>query len=120
MDSKLKGKKKPREPPIAPEIPSKVYELNGTEVMDTFHWLKEKDNPKVLKYLEEENAFAEAMMESTEELQNTLYYEFAARLSGDTRSAYQHTDMYYYYTREEEEKQYSIHCRKFESLDNEE
>ncbi len=54
------------------------------------------------------------------EMQNTLYNEFAARLSGDTRSAYQQVDYYYYYTRDEEEKNYSIHCRKYESLDNEE
>ncbi len=55
--SRAKVKKRSSEPPVAPEVPHKVYQLDGVEVWDNFYWLREKDNPKVLKYLEDENAY---------------------------------------------------------------
>jgi oligopeptidase B len=54
---KSKTKKKPRAPPMVAEIPHKVHEMDGVEVIDNFFWLREKDNPKVLKFLEDENAY---------------------------------------------------------------
>jgi oligopeptidase B len=64
---KSKTKKKPRSPPMVAEIPHKVHEMDGVEVIDNFFWLREKDNPKVLKFLEDENAYPSGKASNTAE-----------------------------------------------------
>lgn len=108
------------QPPVAKATPHMVYECDGVKVYDDYYWFRERSNPKVLKYLEEENAYAEAMMEDTSDLQDSLYEEFMKRSTGVEKVLYQQVDDFYYYTRQEEDKNYPIHCRRFESTDNEE
>ena len=45
-------------PPKAPEKPHEITEAGHTR-NDPFFWLREKDNPEVLKYLEAENRYTE-------------------------------------------------------------
>src|SRR5688572_9665979 len=59
------------EAPRAEKIP-KVVEVHGDRRTDDYHWLREKVNPKVLEYLKQENAYAEAVMEPTLDLQGKL------------------------------------------------
>eukprot|EP01114_Cavostelium_apophysatum_P015564 TRINITY_DN4263_c0_g1_i2.p1 TRINITY_DN4263_c0_g1~~TRINITY_DN4263_c0_g1_i2.p1 ORF type:complete len:1105 (+),score=316.09 TRINITY_DN4263_c0_g1_i2:279-3593(+) len=106
--------------PWAPAERTKAFSFHGRDIFDDYDWLKDKNNPKVLKYLEEENRYADACMSNTRDLQTTLYDEFVARSIGDDRSCFMQIDDFYYYTRTEAESQYPIHCRRFESLDNEE
>lgn len=61
------------QPPMAKAIRQKIFECDGVEVYDEYYWFRDRSNPKVLKYLEDENAYAEAMMEDTSELQDALY-----------------------------------------------
>lgn len=58
---------------MAKAIRQKIFECDGVEVYDEYYWFRDRSNPKVLKYLEDENAYAEAMMEDTSELQDALY-----------------------------------------------
>src|SRR5688572_2736178 len=51
--------------PRAEKIP-KVLELHGERRVDDYYWLRERENPKVLAYLKEENAYTKAMMAHTE------------------------------------------------------
>jgi len=44
------------------------------------HWLRERDSPEVIAYLEAENAYTEAQMAHTEALQKTLYDELLGRI----------------------------------------
>ncbi len=106
-------------PPVARIVP-KVDNLHGERRVDNYFWLRERDNPEVIEYLEAENEYTEAMMKHTEEFQKQLYKELLGRIKETDLSVPVKIDDYYYYTRTEEGKQYSIHCRKKGSLDAQE
>ena len=106
-------------PPVAKVI-SKPDTLHGDVRIDDYFWLREKSNPEVIKYLEAENEYTEAVMKQTEEFQKLLYEELVGRIKETDLSVPEKIDDYYYYSRTEEGKQYSIYCRKKESLDAEE
>jgi oligopeptidase B len=106
-------------PPVAKVI-SKADTLHGDVRIDNYFWLREKSNPEVIKYLEAENEYTQAMMKHTEEFQKLLYEELVGRIKETDLTVPEKIEDYYYYSRTEEGKQYSIHCRKKESLDAEE
>ena len=106
-------------PPIAKIVP-KVNKIHGLERIDNYFWLRDKDNPDVIQYLETENKYTEAMMKNTEELQETLYNEMKGRIKETDVSVPVKIDDYYYYSRTEKDKQYEIHCRKKGNLDAQE
>ena len=106
-------------PPQAKIIP-KADKLHGDVRIDNYSWLRERSNPEVIKYLEAENKYAEAMMKHTKKLQGRLYKELVGRIKETDFEVPEKIDDYYYYSRTEKGKQYSIHCRRKESLDAEE
>jgi oligopeptidase B len=67
--------------------------------------------------VEAENAYTQAMMKDTEDLQTQLYAEMLGRIKQTDLSVPVPRDGYFYYTRTEEGKQYAIYCRKRESLE---
>lgn len=103
-------------PPIASKQPY-VHQLHGDDRSDDYFWLRERDNPEVIAYLEAENAYTEAMMQQTESLQAKLYDEMLSRIQEDDLSVPYRQGEFYYYTRTETGKAYPIHCRKYQSLD---
>jgi oligopeptidase B len=106
-------------PPVAIIIPH-VDTIHGDIRVDNYFWLRARDNPEVLAYLNAENAYTEAMMKHTEALQEKLYHEMLSRIKETDLSVPEKIDNYYYYSRTEEGKQYTIYCRKKESLNAEE
>jgi len=98
-------------PPIAKIVP-KVNKIHGMEGIDNYFWLRERDNPEVIQYLDAENKYTETMMKNTEELQKSLYNEMKGRIKETDVSVPVKIDDYYYYSRTEKDKQYEIHCRK--------
>src|SRR5437588_8441003 len=46
----------PPTPPMAKKTP-KETKIHGTTLVDNYFWLREKNNPEVLAYLEAENAY---------------------------------------------------------------
>jgi len=103
-------------PPIAEKIP-KVDTSFGDIRIDNYFWLRDKNNPEVIKYLQAENKYTETVMKPTEKLQEKLYKEMLSRIKETDLSVPEKIDDYYYYTREEKGKQYKIYCRKKSSLD---
>ncbi|BAY43596.1 oligopeptidase B [Scytonema sp. HK-05] len=103
-------------PPIAEKQPQ-VLELHGEQRVDNYFWMREQNNPKVIAYLEAENAYTNAMMQHTEALQTKLYEEMLSRIKETDLSVPYRKDDYYYYSRTEEGKAYPIFCRKKGSLD---
>src|ERR1700727_2568213 len=98
-------------PPVAKKVPH-VTEVNGHKMEDNYFWLRDKPNPEVRAYLEEENAYSDAVMKPTEEFQKKLYGEMLGRIKEtDVEVPYKEGD-YFYYTRTEAGKQYGIRCRK--------
>jgi oligopeptidase B len=108
--------KERREPPVAPKHPHETT-LHGDRRVDDYYWLREKGSPEVRTYLQEENAYTDAMTANTKALQEKLYQEMLGRIQQtDLSVPYRYGD-WFYYSRTEEGKQYSIHCRKKGSLD---
>ncbi len=93
---------------------------HGDIRIDNYHWLRGKEKPEVISYLEEENAYTETMTKHTKDLQKKLYDEMVGRIKETDLSVPVKDGAYYYYSRTEEGKNYSIYCRKKGSLDAEE
>lgn len=91
---------------------NKVLQMHGDVRIDPYYWLNERENPEVIKYLEEENRYTRAMLEHTEGFQKELFEEIKGRMEDDDESVpYLHND-YQYITRYEKGKQYPIYLRK--------
>ena len=67
----------PAEQPSAARHPVKL-EKHGDVRSDPYFWLRERENPEVIAYLEAENAYTEAVMAHTVALQDKLYEEIVA------------------------------------------
>lgn len=104
------------QPPIAPRRPHLITQHGRTRT-DDFFWMRERDNAEVIAQLEAENAYANAVMAHTAELQKQLFQEMKGRIKEQDVSAPVKDGAYFYYTREEEGQQYPIHCRKHGNLD---
>jgi len=107
------------EAPVAIKIPVELTKHGHTRI-DDYYWLRERENPEVIKYLEEENAYFDTMMSGTKQLQEKLYNEIVGRIKQTDMSVPYLQECYYYYTRFEEGKEYPIYCRKPGSLEAEE
>lgn len=105
--------------PQVKKIPHKLY-IHQDVRIDNYYWLNDKENPDVIKYLEDENAYTAKELSSTEALQEDLYKEMKSRIKEEDQSLPTKKDDYYYYTRFEEGSQYPIYCRKYKTLDSEE
>ncbi|HEX3148888.1 MAG TPA: S9 family peptidase [Gemmataceae bacterium] len=103
-------------PPVAKKDPHKL-ELHGDTRVDDYFWLKDKKNPDVIKYLEAENAYTEAMTKKTEKLRDTLYKEMLGRIKQTDKAVPVGEKGFWYYSRTEEGKQYPIFCRKKGTLE---
>jgi oligopeptidase B len=106
-------------PPVAKPVP-KSDTTNGDTRVDNYFWLREKKNPEVISYLEAENAYTEAVMKPTADLQQKLYTEMLARIKQTDQNVPYKLGDYYYYTRTIEGQQYPIYARKHASMDAQE
>src|SRR5712691_3401795 len=102
-------------PPVAKTVPKPLTHAGDTRV-DNFYWMRDRNDPDTIAYLEAENAYTRAQMQHTEELQAKLYTEMLGRIQQTDTSAPVRRGEYFYYVRTEEGKQYEIYCRKHGSL----
>jgi oligopeptidase B len=105
--------------PVAKVVPHPVT-IHGDTRIDNYFWLRDRNDPDTIRYLEAENQYTEAVMKHREPLQATLYTEILGRIKQTDLSVPVKRDEYFYYTRTEEGKQYPIQCRKKGSLEAEE
>ncbi|HLS12182.1 MAG TPA: S9 family peptidase [Flavobacteriaceae bacterium] len=107
------------EAPRADKI-DKVLEKHEDIRVDPYYWMNDRENPEVIDYLERENAYFEAVMEKTNELQEGLFKEMKARIKEDDTSVPYFYNGYYYITRYETGKDYPIYTRRKESMKSDE
>ncbi|MCK4557588.1 MAG: S9 family peptidase, partial [Candidatus Aminicenantes bacterium] len=100
-------------------IPKELTIHDHTRV-DNYYWLNQRENPKVIAYLEAENAYKDAVLKHTKGLQDNLYDEILGRIKKTDMSVPYKDNGYYYYTRFEEESEYPIYCRKKEDMEADE
>ena len=98
-------------PPVAP-VEHTEKQLFGAVLTDDYAWLRDRENPEVTKYLEAENAYAEAWMAPLAPLREQLYDEMLSHIKQTDVSVPYRDGDYWYYNRTTEGLQYAIHCRK--------
>ena len=103
-------------PPVAPTADHRE-ERHGATVVDNYYWLREKSNPKVVAYLEAENAYTKAMTGDLAPFQDALYKEMLSHVKQTDLSVPVRRGDYLYYSRTEEGKQYPIQCRRKGSME---
>jgi len=98
------------------KIPTKL-EKHGHVQVDDYYWLRDRENPEVIKYLTEENDYAAKEMAHTRAFEEKLFAEIKGRFKQTDMSVPYKREDYFYYTRYEEGKEYPIYARKRDSLD---
>ena len=101
--------------PVAQRRPiTRVH--HGDVFVDSYEWLRDKDDPEVISYLEAENAYTEAQTAHLSELSDAIFGEIKARtketdLSVPTYTSHPGGNAYWYYVRTVEGSEYPIYCR---------
>lgn len=74
------------------------FSLHGHVRDDEFYWLRERDNPAVIDWLDRENARADAVLAADRALKDSLLEEMRARIQPETDSVpYRHGPYEYFY-----------------------
>jgi len=110
------GAAAPPVPPVAKVEPHR-FEEHGHVRIDNYYWLKERENPEVLAYLQAENRYTDAVLAPLQDLRQTLFREITGRIAPDDASAPVTARGYVYRTRYTKEGEYPIYCRHRGSLD---
>jgi oligopeptidase B len=105
------------QPPVAKRLPVEQV-IHGNRRVDDYGWLREKENPEVIAYLQAENTHTDAVMRSTGAFQEKLYQEMLGRIQQTDLSVPYRLRGYLYFKRTEEGKQYPIHCRRRDAPDS--
>jgi len=86
--------------------------LHGDLRMDDYAWLREKENPEVIRHLEAENGYSNAVLRPTEPFQESLYNEMLSRIQQTDLSVPYQLRGCLYFTKTLEGKQYPLHYRR--------
>jgi oligopeptidase B len=104
------------EGPHPVKIPHEMSKF-GDIRQDDYFWLKERENPKVIDYLNAENAYTEKALAPAKALEEKIFNEMKSRVKEDDSTfPYRYKD-YFYYSRFEKGQQYPIYARKKGSID---
>jgi len=102
--------------PPGVEKVAKELTLHGDKRVDEYYWLNQRDNPKVIEYLQAENAYVDTVMSGTKEIQSTLFAEMKGRIKEKDETVPYRDNGYWYYSRYNEGSQYPVFCRRKESM----
>jgi oligopeptidase B len=89
---------------------------HGDVFVDPYEWLREKDSPEVISYLEAENAYTKAQTAQVSKLSEAVFNEIKARTKETDLTVPNYTShpggaAYWYYVRTVEGSEYPIYCR---------
>ena len=100
-------------PPV-PEKKEHLISLHGETWNDPYFWLRNKEDPEVIKYLEAENEFTNYHTRHTEKLREDMFEEMKGRINEDDQTVPTKEGGYLYYSRTETGKDYRIYCRRLD------
>lgn len=103
--------------PLAPMI-DHVMITHGDKRNDPFYWLRDRDNPAVIEYIQQENEYFDQIMQPLAGFRQSLYQEMKSRIKEDDSSPPFKERNYYYYKRYEANLEYPFYCRKYQDLKN--
>jgi oligopeptidase B len=98
-------------PPIAAKRPHEMI-MHGDKRVDEFYWMRERENPEVIDWLNKENAYLDAMLAPVKPLQERLANEIRDRIKQDDESVPYPDRGYNWYSRIKDGQQYSNFYRR--------
>jgi oligopeptidase B len=96
--------------PIAKQIEHHWDRPTG-RVDDPWAWLRDRNDPDTIAYLEAENTYSDAWFADREELVETIFGEIKSRIQETDITAPIKDGDWWYASRTEEGRNYAIHCR---------
>ncbi|NRQ50915.1 S9 family peptidase [Aeromicrobium stalagmiti] len=104
--------------PVAPSVAPPVAERrpvtrthHGDAFVDDYEWMRDKEDPATLAYLEAENAHTDAATAHLEPLRQQIFDEIKSRTLETDLSVPTRHGAWWYYARTVEGQQYAIRCR---------
>ncbi|BBE23869.1 oligopeptidase B [Arthrobacter sp. MN05-02] len=97
-------------PPPASKVPH-VRTHHGDTFVDSYEWMRDKESPELIDYLQRENQYTEAVTRHQEPLREAIFDEIKERTQETDLSVPARKKGWWYYSRTEEGKQYGIQCR---------
>ena len=98
------------QPPVADQRPT-TREIHGETRVDPYEWMREKESPEVVAYLEAENAYTEQRTAHLGDLRGAIFGEIKARTRETDLSVPTRNRGHWYYGRSFEGKEYGASCR---------
>lgn len=99
------------QPPVAKRVETR-REYHGDVFIDPYEWLRDKESPEVIAYLEAENDYVDQTLAHQEPLRQRIFDEIKARTKETDLSVATRDGDWWYYARTFEGKQYPVHCRR--------
>ena len=97
--------------PVAKKIPY-YYVTHGDSVLQNYYWMRTKDAPEVINYLNEENTYADLKMKPSAILQKKMFEEMRAMMKENHKTTYEKDSIYFYYSRNIPDQEHPLYCRK--------
>ncbi|MGB3604885.1 MAG: S9 family peptidase [Gordonia sp. (in: high G+C Gram-positive bacteria)] len=97
-------------PPVAKKVPTERVH-HGDTFVDEYEWLRDKDNPEVIAYLEGQNAFVEQETAHLASLRSDIFNEIRSRVQETDMSVPTRSGGYWYFTRTTEGLAYGVRAR---------
>jgi len=110
-DTPIPGITSINQPPQARRVPATTV-IHGHTMVDDYAWMRDKSSPELIAYLEKENAYTDAIMRPTKDLQGDLYAEMLSHIKETDESVPYPDRGWLYWTRTIEGSQYPIYCRR--------
>ena len=85
---------------------------HGDVRVDPYYWLRDREDPEVIAYLEAENAYTERVLAPTSTLQDRIFDEIRGRVQETDVSPPARKGPWEYFTRTFEGSQYASHGRR--------
>src|SRR4051794_8050927 len=98
------------QPPVAERRPT-TKEIHGQTRSDDYEWLRDKDAPEVMAYLEAENAYTQERTAHLADLRQSIFEEIKARTKETDLSVPTRNRGYWYYGRSFAGREYGASCR---------
>lgn len=98
-------------PPRPEQIPY-VHKKFRDHRSDPYFWMRERENPKLIKHLENENKYAEAALRPVKVHQRRLFQEMKARIQQQYSTSVSVKDGFAYYFKYVKGGEHPIYCRK--------
>ncbi|AWB82598.1 oligopeptidase B [Corynebacterium yudongzhengii] len=84
---------------------------HGREIVDNYEWLRDKESPDTLAYLEAENAYTKQKTAHLDTLRENIFEEIRSRVKETDMSVPTRAGDWWYYARISEGKSYGYSCR---------